>query len=306
MSISEQRSDAADLRKVGLHRNYWYPLAAAASLKRGKTMAASFAGEPIVLVRTASGEAFALEDRCAHRQFPLRMGIVNGEQLQCCYHGWCYDKGGRLLRIPYLADTAKIPPAARGVRSYPCREAYGLIFVFPGEPELAERSELPQIPQWSSPHYRAMYFDRTLNCHYTFMRENLMDMNHQFLHRRLMGRIQPIMLDYRYGEDWVEADYRFEGGKQHVGADLLILGGKNGASPVRRDYELMTVRTGYPYQHLMVWRAHSEVTCDTALCHLRSARCGAAVQSQFRNSAGAQAEDSGPPNCRMAAYPILC
>jgi renierapurpurin 18,18'-hydroxylase len=243
MGTSEQWFDSVDLRKVGIHRDYWYPLALASSLKKGKILAASFAGDPIVLARTVGGEAFALEDRCAHRQLPLHMGVVNGAQLQCCYHGWCYDKSGRLARIPYLADGGKIPPTARGVRAYPCREAYGLIFVFPGEPELAQRSELPQIPEWSSPDYRAMYFDRTLNCHYTFMQENLMDMNHQFLHRRLMGGIQPLMLDYRHGGNWVEADYRFEGGKQHAGADLLIMGGKNGAGPVGRDYELMTVRT---------------------------------------------------------------
>jgi renierapurpurin 18,18'-hydroxylase len=260
MSISEQSSDSVDLRRVRLNRNYWYPLALGSTLKKGKTLAASFAGDLIVLARTADGEAFALENRCAHRQFPLHMGIVNGEQLQCCYHGWCYDKSGRLARIPYLADPAKIPSAAGGVRAYPCREAYGLIFVFPGEPELAQTSELPQIPEWSSRDYRPMYFDRRLNCHYTFMHENLMDMNHQFLHRRLMGGIRPIMLDYRHGENWVEADYRFGSGKPHVGADLLIMGGKNGKGPVGRDYELMTVRTTYPYQHLMVRRAHSDAT----------------------------------------------
>jgi hypothetical protein len=109
------------------------------------------------------------------------------------------------------------------------------------------------------PEYRTMYFERTLKCHYTFMHENLMDMNHQFLHRSLMGSIQPVMLTYRTGTHWTEAQYRFEGGKQHVGADLLVMGGKSGPSAVGRDYELMTIRTLYPHQELTVYRAHSEI-----------------------------------------------
>ncbi len=77
------------------------------------------------------------------------------------------------------------------MRSYPCREAYGLVFIFPGAPEMADRVPLPEVPEFSSPDYRTMYFSREVKCHYTFMHENLMDMNHQFLHRSLIGSIQP-------------------------------------------------------------------------------------------------------------------
>jgi phenylpropionate dioxygenase-like ring-hydroxylating dioxygenase large terminal subunit len=259
MNHNNRTAEATDLRKIGINRDFWYPIASSRDLRAGKVIGTNFAGDPIALARTATGAIFALEDRCAHRQMPLHMGVISGEQLQCCYHGWCYEKTGRLARIPYLAEGGKIPPEARGVRSYPCREAYGLIFVFPGAPELADEIPLPELPEWSSPDYRAMYFSRTVDCHYTFMHENLMDMNHQFLHRRLMGGIQPVMLDYRYGGNWVEADYRFQGGKQHLGADFLVMGGGNGASGVERDYELMTIRTEYPHQHLKVWRAHSDV-----------------------------------------------
>ena len=57
-----------DLRRTGIHPDHWYPLLRAQKLKAGKVQGVTFAGEPIVLVRTASGQAFALEDRCAHRQ----------------------------------------------------------------------------------------------------------------------------------------------------------------------------------------------------------------------------------------------
>ena len=40
-----------DLRRVGIHPDYWYPLAWSHEVKRGKTHGVTFAGEPIVLAR---------------------------------------------------------------------------------------------------------------------------------------------------------------------------------------------------------------------------------------------------------------
>jgi phenylpropionate dioxygenase-like ring-hydroxylating dioxygenase large terminal subunit len=259
MELPDRRSNLPDLRTIGIHPDYWYPVVLARELKPRATLAVSFAGEPVVLARTDTGSVFALEDRCAHRQVPLHLGVLQGEQLKCCYHGWCYDSVGKLTRIPYFADGGKLPAEARGVRSYPCREAYGLIFIFPGAPEAAESVPLPDIPEFASPEYRTMYFSREVKCHYTFMHENLMDMNHQFLHRSLMGSIQPVIIDYRRGDTWVEARYKFEGGKQHAGGDFLVMGGKDDAAVVERDYELMTIRTDYPHQGLTVYRSHSEI-----------------------------------------------
>src|ERR1700761_819072 len=61
-------NSAGDLRRVGAHPDYWYPLAWSDELKPGKTLGREYAGEPIVLYRGTSGKVFALEDRCAHRQ----------------------------------------------------------------------------------------------------------------------------------------------------------------------------------------------------------------------------------------------
>lgn len=56
-----QRSGSrGDLRKIGINPNYWYPVACAADVKKGKAHGATFAGEPIVIVRTESGQIYAL------------------------------------------------------------------------------------------------------------------------------------------------------------------------------------------------------------------------------------------------------
>jgi len=97
-------------------------------------LARRFAGEPIVLYRGASGTVFALEDRCAHRQVPLHLGVVNGEELKCHYHGWTYNCAGKCVSVPYMLPVRQLG----GVRAYPAREIDGLIFVFPGDPALAQ------------------------------------------------------------------------------------------------------------------------------------------------------------------------
>ena len=236
--------EVTDLRRVGINPDFWYPVAVSASVAKGKAFAACFAGQRIVLYRGASGAVHALEDRCAHRQVPLSMGVVEGEALRCCYHAWAYRGDGRLSQIPYLPKGAAKPP--RGVRGYPVREAYGLVFVFPGDPDQAAAAQLPRLPEFASAGHKTMAFSRTVACHYSFLHENLLDMNHQFLHRGVVGRIRPRLLGYQAGPDSVQAQYEFThvGGRKNRAAALLA------RSPGGSSSDVFTIRTGYPYQTL--------------------------------------------------------
>ena len=67
----------------------------------------------------------------------------------------------------------------------------------------------PALGAASDPAYKTRRFGRPVHCHYSFMHENLMDMNHQFLHRRQMGQIAPRYLGRRSGPGWIECDYTF-------------------------------------------------------------------------------------------------
>jgi len=244
----------ADLRKTRIDPNFWYPLARSTQVKAGKTLAVSFAGEPIVLVRTQQGALFALEDRCAHRQVPLHLGVVEGDSLKCGYHGWKYNHTGKCVGVPYL-DKCSLRP--NNVRAYPCRDAYGFVFVFPGDLEKLDKAAFPNIPSATDPKYKTRYLDRRVDCHFTFMHENLMDMNHQFLHRRLMGGIKTTLIETRQGDTWMEVDYTFwrTAGRQSIGEKLMV-GGRQQTTQGARD--LMTVRTEYPYQTLRFRNAGSE------------------------------------------------
>lgn len=268
-------SGAVDLRRVGADPDYWYPVALSREVRVGKVVAAVFAGERLALYRGRSGAVHALEDRCAHRQVPLSMGVVEGDVLRCRYHAWAYRGDGRISQIPYLTKEDRRPP--RGVRGFPVREAYGLVFVFPGDPDKARASALPELPAFSSGRYKTLTYSRIVRCHYSFMHENLLDMNHQFLHQGVVGRLRPELIGQHSDARSVEARYLFThaGGKRNAGASVLAAEGIAGGS---RD--VMTIRTEYPYQTLdlvpegadepvfSLWAVYVPVGADQRACHV--------------------------------------
>jgi phenylpropionate dioxygenase-like ring-hydroxylating dioxygenase large terminal subunit len=243
--------NAFDLRRVGAHPDYWYPVAWADELKPGRTLGRRFAGDPIVLYRGKSGRVFALEDRCAHRQVPLHLGVVTGEELKCHYHGWAYDGSGKCVDVPYLGKE-RLP---NGVRSYPAREINGLIFVFPGDPALAEARAPAVLGSSQRKDYKTRRLNREVACHYTFMHENLFDMNHQFMHRKQMGSIRAMCLGRQHGDHWAQVEYSFSRteGKPSVGEQVIVdLVRKS--NKAKKDFtDHMRIRTDYPMQTLRVW-----------------------------------------------------
>ena len=254
-----------DLRRLGANPDYWYPLAWSDEIRRGKVLACRFASLAVVLYRGRSGAIHALEDRCAHRQVPLSQGVVEGETLRCGYHGWRYDCAGACVDVPYLGTRL---PAA--VKAYPVREVDGMVFVFPGTAALADKrladERLPAaLGAKSRAGYKTKRLDRSIACHYTFMHENLFDMNHQFLHRGLMGTVKARCLGRRVGADWCEVDYTFtrRAGRPSMGENVI----RNMIGRRRTGRDLMTIRTSYPYQSLRVWVKGDDPALDVWLCY---------------------------------------
>ena len=248
-----------------LEPDHWYPIARSSEIEPGKVIAARFAGLPIALARGEDGALAALEDRCAHRQVPLHEGVVCGNILRCGYHGWAYGMDGRCVDVPYLAGAER---GINAVRRYPCREAYGLAFVFPGDPAKAQTAVFPRVDSYADPAFKTRTLDRPVSCHWSFMHENLMDMNHQFLHRSLMGGISATLLGYERGPGWIEARYTFSRtkGKQSWGERLMI--GER-VEAAAGDVDTMTIRTDYPYQTLTFRRkGRRELSLDLWLAYV--------------------------------------
>ena len=112
-------------------RGFWYLAVSGRTVARGHTRPITLLNERLLLVRTADGGVFAYADSCPHRGMPMHHGTYSEGQLRCCYHGWAFnDTDGRCTAIPALAGDDTTDPAKFRLRSYPCRDVQGNIWVF--------------------------------------------------------------------------------------------------------------------------------------------------------------------------------
>jgi renierapurpurin 18,18'-hydroxylase len=194
------------IREVGINANHWYPAGWANQLKPGQVMPLVVWKQAIAIYRDTDGELHALEDACPHRGVELHKGKVHGKHLACSYHGWEFDGSGSCVSIPYLPSGQKLPCAQ--ARSYPVQEKYGLIWVFPGDPELAETNPIPSVPEYDQPEWLMVPVTAHFNAHFSICNENAMDVFHGFLHQELQGWFDPVLLNLKETESAICADYR--------------------------------------------------------------------------------------------------
>jgi 3-phenylpropionate/trans-cinnamate dioxygenase ferredoxin subunit len=89
------------------------PVARLDALAPGTLMEVEVDGQSVCLARTEDGEVYAFRNNCSHRDFPLHTGELEGNQLECAWHGARFDvRTGRALRLPAIkpirAYTVKI------------------------------------------------------------------------------------------------------------------------------------------------------------------------------------------------------
>jgi phenylpropionate dioxygenase-like ring-hydroxylating dioxygenase large terminal subunit len=104
-------------RSTDYPRNAWYVLATSDEVGDAP-LARRALGVPIVLFRTTDGTVAALEDRDAHKPYPLSLGRVDGDTIVSGYSGFAYDASGRCVHVP---TQDEIPVGAR-VSAYPVHE----------------------------------------------------------------------------------------------------------------------------------------------------------------------------------------
>lgn len=191
-------------------QNAWYVAAEPAELANGP-LPRTILGHRMVLFRAANGQVGALEDRCPHRMAPLSLGKVVGNNLQCAYHGAEFGADGQCVKVP---GQGAVPNAAR-VRSFPARERYGYIWVWPGDPALSsDESTIPQgFAITSEPAWQGTYgrFE-SLKADYRLLNDNLFDISHaEFVHPESFGGIEVhYYRQPRAGSDFADRAMTFE------------------------------------------------------------------------------------------------
>ena len=194
-TVAQSEKSSAKLAdsKTPLIRKCWYVAAMADEVTR-ELRARTILDRKVVLYRKEDGRVVALQDRCAHRSFPLSRSTLKGDNIICGYHGINWAPDGRCVDIPSQSTC----PSVVRIKSYPVVEKGPLVWIWMGVPEDANEEEIPDFP-WIDG--KATLGKFHLKCNYLLMHENLMDLSHfSFLHGSTLGaegfaKERAIMLD---------------------------------------------------------------------------------------------------------------
>ena len=108
-------------------RAQWYPIAASADLVPRHVFDGMLLGQELAVWRADDGFANIWENRCLHRGVRLTIGLNQGSELQCQYHGWRY--ANRTASCSYIpAHPANAPSRTVCNKTYPVVEKYGLVW----------------------------------------------------------------------------------------------------------------------------------------------------------------------------------
>lgn len=182
--------------KTELLYDLWYVAAPSGHVKRGKTLPVTLLGQQVLLGRDNDGKVFALRDFCPHRGIPLRYGCFDGEQIECCYHGWRFDTRGVCTKIPSLSPEEKTDVSRIKTTRFHCQEVEGAIWVYVPKPGMKAPEEVPPAPVSPGPADKCWYWvdSVTMPCHIDHAVIGLMDPSHgPFVHAAWWWRTQRSM-----------------------------------------------------------------------------------------------------------------
>ncbi|UCE31840.1 MAG: aromatic ring-hydroxylating dioxygenase subunit alpha [Burkholderiales bacterium] len=163
--------------------NAWYAAAWDAEVGRA-LLARTVCNQKLAMYRTTEGKAVALEDACWHRLLPLSMGRLDGDSVVCGYHGLVFGPHGRCTHMP---SQETINPSAC-VRTFPVIERHRYVWVWPGDPALADPALVPDLHWNDDPDWAGDGRTIHVKCDYRLVVDNLMDLTHEtFVHGSSIG-----------------------------------------------------------------------------------------------------------------------
>ncbi|MFK8018787.1 MAG: Rieske 2Fe-2S domain-containing protein [Pseudomonadales bacterium] len=161
-------------------KNCWYCAGWAYELEDTGHFARKLLGESVLVFRKEDGEVTAMSNACPHRFAPLSKGQRQGDNFICPYHGLEFNAEGKCVANP---NEGGIPKAAV-LKTYPLVQRWGALWIWMGNPELADEDMIPDFSMaseregWSV--VRGLHFTEA---HYELVVDNLMDRTHvQHLH----------------------------------------------------------------------------------------------------------------------------
>jgi phenylpropionate dioxygenase-like ring-hydroxylating dioxygenase large terminal subunit len=183
-------------------RRFWYAVIPLDDLTAGPKPF-RLLNENIVLFLDGDGRPAALQDRCCHRTAKLSKGWCKDGRITCGYHGWTYDRTGKLVHVPQFPVEQEVPNLA--TPAYHCQARYGYAWVALDQP----LTPIFDIPEDQDGAFRRIpQFYEVWNTSALRLMENSFDNAHfSFVHQGTFGQAdQPLPEKYAIEE----TDYGFE------------------------------------------------------------------------------------------------
>jgi len=181
--------------------NAWYAAAWDVDIKH-QLFPRKVCGKHVVMYRRSDGGVAALEDACWHRLVPLSKGRLEGDTVVCGYHGLKYNAQGRCTFMP---SQETINPSAC-VRAYPVVERHRFIWLWMGDPALADPALVPDMHWNDDPAWAGDGKTIYARCDYRLVVDNLMDLTHEtFVHGSSIGNdaVAEAPFDVTHGDKTV-------------------------------------------------------------------------------------------------------
>jgi phenylpropionate dioxygenase-like ring-hydroxylating dioxygenase large terminal subunit len=165
--------------------NQWYLILESKELKRNKPLRIKRFNKDLALWRDENRNVCCIDDKCCHRGVSLSCGKILDGKLECPFHGFVYDKSGRVKIIPANGKNRPAPESLK-VRAYKTYEGYGFIWLWWGD-DINTEDEPFFFKELE--HFSYSGFKDHWNVHYSRAIENQLDVVHlPFVHKTTIGR----------------------------------------------------------------------------------------------------------------------
>ena len=167
--------------------NMWYGVLDSKEVKKNKPLFAKRLNKNLVFWRDENNNICCIEDKCCHRGASLSHGKVCGNNIACPFHGFQFNKNGKVVMIPANGKNTQVDERFF-VESYEVRELYGLIWLWYGDKDkINDKIMFPDDLKDKKFSYSTIR-DEWHN-HYTRCIENQLDVVHvAFAHYNTIGK----------------------------------------------------------------------------------------------------------------------
>ncbi len=202
----------------------WFQVAWSDEIKVGDVHRMKYFGRELVAWRAQSGQLTVMDAYCEHLGAHLGYGgHVEGEVLQCPFHGWQWNQDGRNVCIPYQDR----PNRGRRIRTFPTVERNESVYSWHDVDARDPFFDAPDIfAGFSDGSSAADYYPQqrlyreTLEMHPQYVLENGVDFAHfKFVHQT---PIVPVFTRHDFDEpvSYVDFTITFEGDEDQTIDDV--------------------------------------------------------------------------------------